>query len=194
MNYCLSKFAGHSRIRILPVLCASSWLLGVSIGELLYVIDPENTVEDTFRTNELIASFSFAKAIYVDARWKIPKSAEVKIPSMEVRSRGARPPGPGSAKIATWTQSDGGDCPVVKLRLIVMIHDLRRQGLSISAISRKTGLNRKTVRKYLDAGLVAGRSRLMNQLLNSASNPAHGHHARLARGGIPEKLIYVHYW
>lgn len=44
---------------------------------------------------------------------------------------------------------------MVKLRLIVMIHDLRRQGLSISAISRKTGLNRKTVRKYLDAGLEA---------------------------------------
>ena len=65
MNYCLSKFAGHSRIRILPVLCASSWLLGVSIGELLYVIDPENTVEATFRTNELIASFSFAEAILI---------------------------------------------------------------------------------------------------------------------------------
>lgn len=34
-----------------------------------------------------------------------------------------------------------------------MIHDLRRQGLSISAIARQTGLDRKTVRKYLDRGL-----------------------------------------
>ena len=44
---------------------------------------------------------------------------------------------------------------MVKLRLIVMIHDLRRQGLSVSAIARKTGLNRKTVRKYLARGLDA---------------------------------------
>jgi transposase len=30
-----------------------------------------------------------------------------------------------------------------------MIHDLHRQGLSVSAIARKTGLDRKTVRKHL---------------------------------------------
>lgn len=41
------------------------------------------------------------------------------------------------------------------LREIVLIHDLRRQGLSISAIARKTGCDRKTVRKYLDQGLEA---------------------------------------
>ena len=34
-----------------------------------------------------------------------------------------------------------------------MIHDLRRQGLGIAAIARQTGLDRKTVRKYLDKGL-----------------------------------------
>ena len=39
--------------------------------------------------------------------------------------------------------------------MIVLIHDLRRQGLSISAISRKTGLDRRTVRKYLDRSLEA---------------------------------------
>lgn len=36
-----------------------------------------------------------------------------------------------------------------------MIHDLKQQGLSVAAISRKTGLDRKTVRKYLDRGLEA---------------------------------------
>ena len=40
-----------------------------------------------------------------------------------------------------------------------MIHDLRRQGLSISAIARRTGLDRKTVRKYLDQGLQSARYR-----------------------------------
>ena len=44
---------------------------------------------------------------------------------------------------------------VVKLREIVMIHDLKRQGLSVAAIARKVGLDRKTVRKYLDRGLEA---------------------------------------
>lgn len=34
-----------------------------------------------------------------------------------------------------------------------MIHDLRRQGLSVSAIARKTGLDRKTVRKQLAGGV-----------------------------------------
>lgn len=36
-----------------------------------------------------------------------------------------------------------------------MIHDLKRQGLSITAIARKAGLDRKTVRKYLERGLEA---------------------------------------
>jgi hypothetical protein len=48
-------------------------------------------------------------------------------------------------------------CPgerwVVRLEEIVMIHDLRRQGLSVSAIARKTGLDRKTVRKHLAGGI-----------------------------------------
>ena len=34
-----------------------------------------------------------------------------------------------------------------------MIHDLRRQGMGISAIARHTGLDRKTVRKYLEQGM-----------------------------------------
>ncbi len=36
-----------------------------------------------------------------------------------------------------------------------MIHDLKKQGLPIAAIARQTGLDRKTVRKYLDRGLEA---------------------------------------
>ncbi len=35
---------------------------------------------------------------------------------------------------------------VVSIRMIVVIHDLKRRGLSISAIARKTGLDRKTVK------------------------------------------------
>ena len=46
---------------------------------------------------------------------------------------------------------------MIKLRMIVVVHDLKRQGLSISAITRRTGLDRKTVRKYLERGLEAPR-------------------------------------
>ncbi|WP_299657243.1 IS21 family transposase [uncultured Jannaschia sp.] len=39
------------------------------------------------------------------------------------------------------------------LREIVLIHDLKKQGLSLTAIARKVGCDRKTVRKYLECGL-----------------------------------------
>jgi transposase len=41
------------------------------------------------------------------------------------------------------------------LREIVLIHDLKKQGLSISAIARKVGCDRKTVRRHLGRGLEA---------------------------------------
>ncbi len=44
---------------------------------------------------------------------------------------------------------------MIKLRNVVLIHDLKRQGLSVSAIARQTGFDRKTIRKYLDQGLEA---------------------------------------
>ena len=56
-------------------------------------------------------------------------------------------------KIITCIEALGGQYQVVELRRIVLIHDLERQGLSVSAIARQTGLDRKTVRKYLDRGL-----------------------------------------
>jgi len=44
---------------------------------------------------------------------------------------------------------------MIRLEEIVMIHDLRRQGLSVSAIARQTGLDRKTVREHLAGGVKA---------------------------------------
>ena len=41
------------------------------------------------------------------------------------------------------------------LREFVLIHDLKKQGLSLTAIARKVGCDRKTVRKYLERGLEA---------------------------------------
>jgi transposase len=44
---------------------------------------------------------------------------------------------------------------VVKLGEVVMILDLHRQGLTVSAIARELGLDRKTVRKCIKRGLEA---------------------------------------
>jgi transposase len=47
----------------------------------------------------------------------------------------------------------GGGRTVIKLGEVVMILDLHRQGLSVSAIALQLGIDRKTVRKYLARGL-----------------------------------------
>ena len=42
---------------------------------------------------------------------------------------------------------------MVTLGELVMMLDLARQGLSVSAIARRTGHDRKTIRKYLERGM-----------------------------------------
>ena len=42
---------------------------------------------------------------------------------------------------------------MVRLGELIMILDLHRQGLSLSAIAQQTGLDRKTVRRYIERGL-----------------------------------------
>ena len=44
---------------------------------------------------------------------------------------------------------------MIKLRELIVILDLHKQGLTISAIAERTGLDRKTVRKYIERGLEA---------------------------------------
>jgi transposase len=46
-----------------------------------------------------------------------------------------------------------GDASLVRLGEIVMILELHRQGVSISAIARRVELDRKTVRRYIAQGL-----------------------------------------
>ncbi|MER9014372.1 helix-turn-helix domain-containing protein, partial [Mesorhizobium sp. M0894] len=44
---------------------------------------------------------------------------------------------------------------MIKIGEMMMILDLHRQGLSVSAIARESGIDRKTVRKYIARGLEA---------------------------------------
>src|SRR3954454_13502975 len=53
----------------------------------------------------------------------------------------------------TSAPTNGGDAQVVTLGEIVLIHDLKRQGLTVSAIARKVGPDRKTVRRHLARGM-----------------------------------------
>ena len=46
-----------------------------------------------------------------------------------------------------------GAATVIQLGELLMILDLHRQGLSISAIARRTGRDPKTIRKYIARGL-----------------------------------------
>jgi transposase len=47
----------------------------------------------------------------------------------------------------------GGSSTVVNLGELMMILDLHRQGLTVSAIARQLGIDRKTVRRYIARGL-----------------------------------------
>lgn len=42
---------------------------------------------------------------------------------------------------------------MIKLGELVMILDLHRQGLTVSAIARQLSMDRKTVRRYIERGL-----------------------------------------
>ena len=62
---------------------------------------------------------------------------------------------------------------MIKLGEFVMILDLHRQGLSISAIARLAGVDRKTVRTYIAKGLEppAYKKRLPTRTCASAWRP-----------------------
>src|SRR6185369_1427051 len=47
----------------------------------------------------------------------------------------------------------GGSSTVVNLGELMMILELHRQGLTVSAIARQLGIDRKTVRRYIARGL-----------------------------------------
>src|SRR5271156_6114820 len=64
-----------------------------------------------------------------------------------------RAPG-GRAARRSMIPSDGREGEtVIQLGELVMILDLHRQGLGVSAIARRVGIDRKTVRKYIERGL-----------------------------------------
>jgi hypothetical protein len=64
-----------------------------------------------------------------------------------------RAPGSRPARRPMIPSAVAGGGTVIQLGELVMILDLCRQGLSVSAIARRVGIDRKTVRKYIERGL-----------------------------------------
>jgi hypothetical protein len=59
----------------------------------------------------------------------------------------------GSSRLCSPPPVAGRVRMVVELEGVVMILELHRQGLSVSEIARRSGLDRKTVRRYVERGL-----------------------------------------
>jgi len=66
---------------------------------------------------------------------------------------GHAPEGPAADRLTDAAPVGGREGAVIKLGELVMILDLHRQGLSVSAIARQLGIDRKTVRGYIKKGL-----------------------------------------
>src|SRR3546814_13645301 len=60
---------------------------------------------------------------------------------------------PGGGELPMLLPIGGRSSAVIKLGEMIMILDLHRQGLSVSAIARESGFDRKTVRRYIERGL-----------------------------------------
>ncbi len=76
---------------------------------------------------------------------------------------------------------------MIKLGELVIILDLHRQGLSVSAISRQCGLDRKTVRRYIERGLeppAYGPRKPRPTLLDPLSRPTFSNAWRPTRGRV----------
>ena len=59
----------------------------------------------------------------------------------------------GESITRSCSAQNEGAGPVIKLGEVIMILDLHRQGLTVSAIARELGIDRKTVRKCIAGGL-----------------------------------------
>jgi len=69
---------------------------------------------------------------------------------------GHAPEGPAADRLTDAAAlGGGGRGAVIKLRELVMILELHRQGVSVSAIARQLRIDRKTVRTHIAKGLTA---------------------------------------
>jgi transposase len=64
-----------------------------------------------------------------------------------------RAPGSRAARRSMISSAGREGATVIQLGELIMILDLHRQGLSVSAIARRVGIDRKTARKYIERGL-----------------------------------------
>ena len=91
--------------------------------------------------------------IVVSAGVKLPTYADLKFPSLwMVAGHYDLPNFTPLRMLSVWFQPTEV-AKVITWERVFMLHELHAQGVSISAIARQTGLDRKTVRRYLAAGI-----------------------------------------
>ena len=91
----------------------------------------------------------------VSAGVKLPTCADLKFPSLwMVAGHYDLPNFTPLRMLSVWFQpTEVSD--VITWERLFMLHELHAQGVSISAIARQTGLDRKTVRRHLAEGIQA---------------------------------------
>ena len=111
-------------------------------------------VQKIRRAMEVADGFSLIMCYY---RIKTPQKRRSKIPQLRGCEfvPGGMPPERKQSRIPSDFFAAGGSNRMIGLERIVMLQELKRYCLSISAITRRTGMDRKTVRKLLDRGLAA---------------------------------------
>ena len=87
---------------------------------------------------------------------QLPKSAEAEFSSQEAANsfRGADPWNEISPKSHSIFAKRGSS-RLINLEKIAVLQELKREGLSVCAVARRTGMDRKTVRKLQDRDLAA---------------------------------------
>ena len=91
----------------------------------------------------------------VSAGVKLPTYADLKFPSLwMVAGHYDLPNFTPLRMLSVWFQPTEV-AKVITWERVFMLHELHAQGVSISAIARQTGLDRKTVRRHLAAGIQA---------------------------------------
>ena len=89
----------------------------------------------------------------VSAGVKLPTCADLKFPSLwMVAGHYDLPNFTPLRMLSVWFQPTEV-AEVITWERLFMLHELHAQGVSISAIARQTGLDRKTVRRHLAAGI-----------------------------------------
>ena len=128
-----------------------------SVPEIRYLLARILIRPATRRTSPWLGPYGdddIRPTLPVDGEVKLPRTGDRKFPTFAggaaalLRFRAAR-------EVVDALRDGRGDASVIELAELMMLLDLHREELSVSAISRACGIDRKTIRKYIERGMEA---------------------------------------